>query len=238
METAAVSNGWYNQCMRIIIVEDEKRLSDSIKKGLVESGFAVDQAYDGEEGLFLCGSENYDCIILDIMLPKIDGLSVCRQLREKQIFVPIIMLTAKTTTQDITRGLDTGADDYLAKPFSFVELKSRIQALIRRNHKIQSTVLMADGLELDTAKHTVKRFGKNIILTPKEFSILELLMRHKDETLTRTMIIEHVWDYNYEGLSNVVDVFVATLRKKIDRRLSKKLIHTVHGVGFKISEVR
>lgn len=221
--------------MRIIIIEDEKRLSDSIKKGLGENGYAVDQAYDGEEGLFLSESENYDCIILDLMLPKLDGLTVCRRLREKQILTPILMLTAKTTIDDITKGLDMGADDYLAKPFSFIELKSRIQALIRRNHKIQTTILKIDDLELDPNKHTVSRAGKNIDLTPKEFAILELLLRHKDETLTRTMIIEHVWDYNFEGLSNVVDVFVATLRKKIDKINGKKLIHTTHGIGFKIS---
>lgn len=221
--------------MRIIIVEDEKRLSDSIKKGLVENGFAVDQAFDGEEGLYLCESENYDCIILDLMLPKIDGLTICRKLREKQIFVPILMLTAKTTTEDISKGLDTGADDYLAKPFSFTELKSRIQALIRRNHKIPVPILKIEDLELDSSKHTVSRAGKKIVLTPKEFSILELLLRHKDETLTRTIIIEHVWDYNFDGMSNIVDVFVATLRKKIDTGYVKKLIHTVHGVGFKIS---
>lgn len=221
--------------MRIIIVEDEKRLSDSIKKGLTENGYAVDQAFDGEEGLFLSESENYDCIILDLMLPKIDGLTVCQRLREKQVSTPILMLTAKTTTDDITKGLDTGADDYLTKPFSFIELKSRIQALIRRNHKIQSTILKIDDLEMDPNKHTVSRAGKNIVLTPKEFSILELFLRHKDETLTRTIIIEHVWDYNFEGLSNVVDVFIATLRKKIDKISKKKLIHTVHGVGFKIT---
>ncbi len=220
--------------MRIIIIEDEKRLSDSIKKGLVENGFAVDQAFDGEEGLYLCESENYDCIILDLMLPKIDGLTICRQLREKRIFTPILMLTAKTTTEDISKGLDTGADDYLAKPFSFTELKSRIQALIRRNHKIPTPTLKTDDLELDSSKHTVYRAGKKIVLTPKEFSILELLLRHKDEILTRTMIIEHVWDYNFEGMSNIVDVFIATLRKKIDTGYVKKLIHTVHGVGFKI----
>lgn len=217
------------------MVEDEKRLSDSIKKGLVEAGYAVDQAGDGEEGLFMGGSENYDCILLDIMLPKTDGITVCRKLREQGVRAPIIMLTAKDTVEDIAGGLDSGADDYLAKPFSFVELKSRIQALIRRSHNSASPLLKIADLQLDPAKHQVYRDGKEISLTPKEFAILEYLLRHKDEVVTRTMILEHVWDYNFDSVSNVVDVFVATLRRKIDRASLVKLIHTLHGVGYKIS---
>ena len=205
--------------MRILIIEDEVRLSNIIKKGFTEDGFAVDQAFDGEEGLYLATSESYDCIILDIMLPKKDGLSICRELREKGIHTPILMLTAKDTVEDIASGLDSGADDYLAKPFSFIELRARLQAL-----------------ELDPAKHVVKRGSRKISLTPKEFSILELLLRHKGEVVTRTMIIEHIWDYNFDNMSNVVDVFIATLRKKIDNEEKVKLIHTTHGVGYKISE--
>ncbi len=222
--------------MRILVIEDEKRLSDSLKKGLMESGFAVDQAFDGEEGLYLAESETYDCIILDIMLPKVDGIQVCKTLRNKKNKSPILMLTAKGTVENISQGLDSGADDYLSKPFSFIELKSRLQALIRRTHNSASPTLKVADLELDPIKHTVVRSGKDLSLTPKEFAILELLMSHPNEVVTRTMITEHVWDYNFDSMSNVVDVFVTTLRKKIDGGDKVKLIQTVHGVGFKVSE--
>lgn len=221
--------------MRLLIIEDEKRLSDSLKKGLTESGFAVDQEFDGEAGLFLASSESYDCIILDVMLPKMDGISVCRKLRQKNIKTPVLMLTAKNNVEDISKGLDSGADDYLAKPFSLVELKSRLNALIRRNYQTVSPILKVEDLYLDPVKHEVKRKGVKIDLTPKEFSILEYLMRHKNEVVTRTMITEHVWDYNFDSLSNVVDVFITTIRKKINKNAKIKLIRTVRGVGFKIS---
>lgn len=220
--------------MRILIVEDERRLSNIIKKGFVEDGFAVDQAFDGEEGQYLAESEQYDLIVLDIMLPKIDGIEVCKYLRKKNIKTPILMLTAKSTTEDKVTGLDSGADDYLTKPFSFIEFRSRVHALIRRSHQDIFPVLSIENLEVDPLKHTVKRGEKAINLTPKEFAVLELLMRHKGEVVSRTMIIEHVWDYNFEGLSNVVDVFVATLRKKIDSGSKVKLIQTVHGVGYRV----
>jgi len=218
--------------MRILLIEDEKRLSDAVKKGLVENGFAVDQAFDGEEGEYLSQNEPYDLIVLDIMLPKVDGLTICKNLRKSGIKTPILMLTARTTVEDKVAGLDAGADDYLTKPFSFLELKSRVHALIRRNNKEVTPVVKIANLELDPVKRSVKR-GKDVIsLTPKEFSILEFLMRHKNEVVTRTMIIEHVWDYNFENMSNVVDVFMASLRKKV----GNKLIRTVHGVGYKISD--
>lgn len=217
----------YNTVMRILIVEDERRLSDIIKKGFVEDGFAVDQAFDGEEGQYLAESEDYDLIVLDLMLPKIDGIEVCKNLRKKEIKTPILMLTARSETVDKVRGLDSGADDYITKPFSFIEFRSRVHALIRRSHQEGSPVLALNGLTLDPLKHKVTRDDKDISLTPKEFAILELLMRHKGEVVTRTMIIEHVWNYDFDGMSNVVDVFVATLRKKIDG-----LIKTVHGVGY------
>ena len=220
--------------MRILIVEDEHRLSNILKKGFVEDGFAVDQAYDGEEGQYLAESEQYDLIVLDIMLPKIDGLQLCTELRKKGIKIPVLMLTAKSTTEDKVAGLDSGADDYLTKPFSFVEFRSRVHALIRRSHHDTSPVLTIDGLEVDSLKHSALRDGKLIKLTPKEFAILELLLRHRGEVISRTMIIEHVWDYNFDGMSNVVDVFVTTLRKKIDSGAKIKLIQTVHGVGYKI----
>lgn len=221
--------------MRILLIEDEKRLSHVIEKGLTESGYAVDKVFDGEEGLYLAESENYDIIILDVMLPKIDGITVCKELRKKHIATPILMLTAKTTVEDRVTGLDAGADDYLTKPFAFVELNSRLQALLRRSHKQPETTLTVDTLVLDPIKHTVSRGGKQIALTPKEFAILEYLMRHKDEVVTRTQITEHTWDYNFDSMSNVIDVFITSLRKKIDSNQKQKVIHTIHGVGYKIS---
>lgn len=224
--------------MRILLVEDERRLSNVVKKGLTEEGFAVDTAFDGEEGQYLAESENYDLIILDISLPKIDGLTICRQLRTKNIKTPILMLTAKTTVEDKAAGLDSGADDYLAKPFAFLELRSRIHALIRRSKQEASPTLSIADLILDPIKHKITRSGREIVLTPKEFSVLEILLAHKDEVVTRTMIIEHVWDYNFDSMSNVVDVFIAQLRRKIDKGAKTALIHTLHGVGYKISENR
>src|SRR3972149_6532361 len=167
--------------MRILIIEDEHRLSNVVKKGLVEEGFAVDQAFDGEEGLYLAESESYDLIILDLMLPKVDGLKVCQELRNKKIKTPILMLTAKSKIEDKVKGLESGADDYLAKPFAYAELKARIQALIRRSHNEGDPVLKLDDLELDPAKHTARRDGKIMSLTPKEFAILEFLLRHKNQ---------------------------------------------------------
>lgn len=220
--------------MRILLVEDERRLSNIVKKGLIENGFAVDQAFDGEEGQFLAEEEQYDLIILDVMLPKINGIDLCKALRQKRIKTPVLMLTARSTTEDKVAGLDSGADDYITKPFSFAEFKSRVHALIRRSQKDISPVLSEGDLELDPLKHTVKRNKLLIELTPKEFSILEFLMRHKGDVVTRTMIIEHTWDYNFEGMSNIVDVFVATLRKKINLKSDVKLIKTIHGVGYKL----
>ena len=222
--------------MRILIVEDERRLSNVVKKGLVEEGFAVDQAFDGEEGLYLAESESYDLIMLDLMLPKVDGLKVCHELRNKKIKTPILMLTAKSKIEDKVKGLESGADDYLAKPFAFSELKARIQALIRRSHNEADPILKLDDLELDPAKHIVKRSNKIIPLTPKEFAILEYLLRHKNTIVTRTQVTEHVWDYNFDALSNVVDVFITTLRRKINSGFKNKLIQTIHGVGYKMTE--
>ncbi|OGK10749.1 DNA-binding response regulator [Candidatus Roizmanbacteria bacterium RIFCSPHIGHO2_01_FULL_35_10] len=222
--------------MRILIIEDERRLSNVVKKGLVEEGFAVDQAFDGEEGLYLAESESYDLIMLDLMLPKVDGLKVCHELRNKKIKTPILMLTAKSKIEDKVKGLESGADDYLAKPFAFAELKARIQALIRRSHNEADPILKLDDLELDPAKHIVKRSNKIIPLTPKEFAILEYLLRHKNTIVTRTQVTEHVWDYNFDALSNVVDVFITTLRRKINSGFKNKLIQTIHGVGYKMTE--
>ena len=218
--------------MRILLVEDEERLSHFIKKGLVEQGFAVDQAYDGEEGLYLAKEETYDLIVLDVMLPQLSGIELCKQLREIKTETPILVLTARSEIEDRVEGLDSGADDYLTKPFVFAELKSRINALIRRSYRQVSNLLTLSDLEVNPIKPTVTRAGKLIKLTPKEFAILELLLRRKHEVVTRTQVIEHVWDYNFESLSNVVDVFMGTLRKKIDKGYKIPLIHTLHGVGY------
>lgn len=218
--------------MRILLVEDEVRLSHFIKKGLIEYGFAVDQAHDGEEGLYLATEETYDLIVLDVMLPKLSGIELCKKLREIKKETPVIMLTAKSEVEDKIEGLDGGADDYLTKPFVFAELKSRINALLRRSYRQVSNILTLADLEVDPIKHTVIRAGKLIQLTPKEFAILELLLRRKHEVVTRTQVTEHVWDYNFDSLSNVVDVFIGTLRKKIDKGYNIPLIHTLHGVGY------
>lgn len=222
--------------MRILVVEDESKLSNNIKQGLTESGFAVDQAFDGEEGQYLAESEEYDAIVLDVMLPKIDGVTLCKELRKKQNKTPILMLTAKARLDDKIEGLDAGADDYLTKPFEFAELKSRINALLRRSHNQAETVITIGDLVVNPKSHKVERNSKTISLTAKEFAILEFLARHKEEVVTRTQILEHTWDYNFDSMSNIVDVFVATLRKKIDGESKKKLLHTVRGVGFKLSE--
>lgn len=224
--------------MRILLIEDERKLSDNIKASLMAQSFAVDQSFDGEEGLYLAETESYDAIILDLMLPKMDGLEICRQIRLKNNNVPILMLTAKSQLEDKVTGLDAGADDYLTKPFEMAELKSRLNALLRRSHKPVETVFEIEDLVLDPAKHTVTRSGKAIDLTPKEFAILEYLARNKDTTVTRTQIAEHTWDYNFESFSNIIDVFIATIRRKIDKGSKKKLLHTVRGVGYMLSSTK
>lgn len=222
--------------MRILVIEDEKALSDVIKKGLSEAGFAIDQAYDGEEGLYMACNETYDAVILDGMLPKMDGVQVAAEMRKQGGDVPILMLTARSQLEDKIGGLQAGADDYLTKPFEFAELKARLHALIRRSYRHAETRIQVGDLIVDPDKHEVLRAGKGIELTPKEFAILELLARNKDNVVTRTQIIEHTWDYNFDRLSNVVDAFIKTIRKKVDAHHKQKLIHTVHGVGYKLSE--
>jgi len=224
--------------MRILLVEDERRLANVVKKGLVEDGFAVDVAYDGKDGKYMAelNENEYDLILLDVLLPKIDGFTVCRELRKYGNKTPIMMLTAKSNLEDKVNGLDSGADDYLTKPFAFLELRSRIHALIRRSKQETSPTMSIADLTLDPIKHKVIRAGKEIKLTPKEFSVLEFLLRHKDSVVSRTMLIEHVWDYNFDSMSNVVDVFVGNIRRKVDRASKVKLIHTLHGLGYKVSE--
>ena len=222
--------------MYILIVEDEKKVAGFIKQGLQEERYTVDVAYDGEEALLLAGMNRYDVIILDIMLPKKDGMEVLKALRTQGLSTPILMLTAKDTLEDKVRGLDSGADDYITKPFAFAELLARIRALLRRGKPTNETSLTAADLMLDPATHKVQRAGKQIELTSKEYALLEYFLRNKGQVLTRTLINEHVWGYRFDTGTNIVDVYVNYLRSKIDRGFDKKLIHTVRGVGYVLRE--
>jgi heavy metal response regulator len=218
--------------MRILVVEDEKKVVSFIKKGLEEEHYAVDIAYDGEEGLGLAQINEYDLILLDIMLPKLDGMEVLRRIRGNGSSVPILILTAKDSVENIVTGLDTGSDDYLTKPFSFAELVARVRALLRRGAKEKMDILTVGDLSLSTSTHRVKRGERKIELTPKEYALLEYFMRNPNRILTRTLITEHVWDYHFDPETNVIDVYVNYLRKKIDHGFEKKLIHTIRGSGY------
>lgn len=218
--------------MRILVVEDEKKVASFIKKGLEEEHYAVDIAYDGEEGLALVQINEYDLILLDIMLPRLDGMEVLRQIRRNGSNMPILMLTAKDSVEDIVSGLDGGSDDYLTKPFSFAELVARVRALLRRKAREKTDILTVGDLSLSTSTHRVKRGGREIELTPKEYALLEYFMRNPNRILTRTLITEHVWDYHFDPETNVIDVYVNYLRKKIDQGFEKKLIHTIRGSGY------
>ena len=218
--------------MRILIVEDEKKVAGFIKKGLEEETYAVDVAYDGEEGLHLGAEGQYDLIILDIMLPKVDGLEILSQLRAQGSDVPILLLTAKDAVDDRVTGLNKGADDYLTKPFAFSELLARVRVLLRRGKAEVKTILQISDLTLDLVSHKVNRGGDEIELTGKEYSLLEYFMRNQEKVLTRTMIAEHVWDYNFDTFTNVIDVYINHLRKKIDKDRQSKLLHTLRGVGY------
>jgi heavy metal response regulator len=222
--------------MRILVVEDEKKLATYIKKGLEENHFAVDVSYDGEEGLFMLNTNEYDLVILDILLPKKDGLEILREIRKNGKCMPILLLTAKDAVEDKALGLDLGADDYLVKPFSFIELTARIRALIRRGKIHYQTRLTVADLSLDVAAHRLHRNGQPVDLTNKEFALLEFFMRNLNTVLTRTQIAEHVWDYNFDSLTNVIDVFVNRVRNKIDKDRTNKLIHTIKGVGYLMRE--
>jgi heavy metal response regulator len=222
--------------MRILVVEDEKKVASFLKKGLEEEYYAVDCAYDGEEALFMVEANNYDLVLLDIMLPKIDGLEVLKGVRDKGLTFPVLMLTAKDSVEDVIKGLDAGGDDYLTKPFAFAELLARVRALIRRKEREPAEELRVADLVLDPVTHTVRREEREIELTTKEYALLEYLMRHVNRVVTRTMISEHVWDYNFDPMTNVIDVYVNHLRKKIDRNSSQRLIHTIRGVGYVLKE--
>jgi DNA-binding response OmpR family regulator len=222
--------------MRILIIEDEKKVASFIKKGLEEEYYAADIASDGKEGLKLAENEEYDLIIMDIMLPFIDGMTLTRELRKRKVSTPILMLTVKDSTDSKIEGLDAGADDYLTKPFAFEELLARIRALLRRNEKAKVSTLKVKGITLDLISHRVIKDGIEIILTPKEFSILEYLLRNKNKVVSRTKLVEHVYDYHFDTETNIIDVFINKLRTKIETGSAIPLIHTIRGVGYIIKE--
>jgi heavy metal response regulator len=222
--------------MKILVVEDEKKMGRYIKKGLEENHYTVDLAFDGEEALFMGENYEYDLIILDIILPKKSGIEVLKALRGKGVTTPIMVLTIKDSIESKVEAIDLGADDYITKPFSFIELLARVRALLRRGKFLSHTELKALDLTMDLVTHRVNRGGKDIELTNKEFALLELLMRNVNRVMTRTVIIENIWGYNFDNISNVVDVFINRLRNKIDKNYPIKLIHTVKGVGYIIKD--
>lgn len=218
--------------MRILVVEDEKKIAEFLRKGLKAEGYAVDVAADGEQGHFLAGTETYDLVILDLRLPKMDGITLCRTLRKEKFAGPILMLTARDTVKDKVLGLDSGANDYLTKPFDFEELLARVRVLLRTPRAAEPSRLQAGDLVLDLLTHTVERASKPIPLTAKEFSLLEYLMRNAGTVVSRTMIAEHVWDVHFDSFTNVIDVSINHLRSKVDRDFPTKLIHTVRARGY------
>ncbi len=222
--------------MKILVVEDEKKVASFIKRGLEEEKYEVEISYDGEEGLQKALDGSYSLVILDVMLPKKDGLSVVKELRARKLLTPVLMLTAKDTVEDIVAGLNSGSDDYLTKPFAFAELLARARALLRRSEQERGAEIRFADLRLDPVTHKVWRKDKEIDLTAKEYSLLEFFMRNPNQVLTRTTIAENVWDYIFDSFTNIIDVYVNYLRKKIDRDADKKLIHTVRGVGYILKE--
>jgi len=219
--------------MRILLVEDDLNIASFILKGLKEAGFAMDHAANGEDGLHLVLNEPYDAAIIDIMLPKLDGLTLIEELRRKKINTPVIILSAKRSVDDRIKGLQTGGDDYLTKPFSFSELLARVEALIRRaTRTTEPSRLHVGDLSMDLLTREIERAGKKIDLQPREFALLEYLMRSAGRVVSKTMILEHVWDYNFDPQTNVVDVLVCRLRDKVDRDFMEKMIHTIRGVGY------
>jgi DNA-binding response OmpR family regulator len=224
--------------MKILIVEDEKKVASFLKKGLEQEYYIVDVTHDGKAGLDLSLTEDYDLIILDIMLPLLDGITLLREIRNAKMDVPVLMLTAKDSTEDKVEGLDSGADDYLAKPFALEELLARVRALVRRKEKIKNLILSADDLSLDTQTHKVKRGDKEIILTPKEYSILEYLLRNKNHIVSRMKLTEHVYEYQFDPDTNVIDVYINKLRNKLDKDFDHQLLHTIRGIGYMLKENR
>jgi DNA-binding response OmpR family regulator len=222
--------------MKILLVEDEKKVASFIKKGLAEEYYSVDVAYDGREGLKFALGEEYDLMIFDLLLPFKDGITLLKEVRDNNIKTPVLILTARSSTENKVEGLDSGADDYLTKPFAFEELLARIRALLRRAPADTVFKLKAGTLELDTQSHIVKREGTNIILTPREYSILEYLLRNKNKVISRTKLSEHVYEFHFDTDTNVIDVYINKLRNKIDKDFSPHILHTVRGVGYIIKE--
>ena len=222
--------------MRVLLAEDQPKMADHIRLGLSAEGYAVDVATDGEEALWLASENPYDALILDVMMPARDGFSVVRQLRHKQINTPVIFLTARADVEDRVRGLDAGADDYLTKPFSISELLARLRALLRRQRPQATNVMRLADLELDLVAHEARRGGARIELTRREFALLEFLFSASPKPVSKTAIVEHVWDQHFDSETNVVNVYIKLLRRKIDRPEWKPLIHTVRGVGFALRE--
>ena len=222
--------------MRILVVEDEKKVASFIQRGLEGEGFQIDLAVDGEEGVAMAKITPYDLILMDVMLPKMDGLSAIRELRAAQVSTPVLCLTAKDTVEDIVAGLDSGSDDYLTKPFAFAELLARVRALVRRGTQERGADITYADLRLDPVAHKVWRSGKEIELTAKEYALLEYFIRNPEKTLTRNMIAEHVWDYTFDSFTNIIDVYVNYLRKKVDKDFPVRLIHTVRGQGYVMRE--
>ncbi|MBR4450237.1 MAG: response regulator transcription factor [Clostridia bacterium] len=218
--------------MRIIIAEDERDLNRILTRKLTDEGYSVDSCFDGEQALDYLESADYDGAILDVMMPKMDGFTVLSEIRKKGISTPVLFLTARDSVRDRVHGLDSGASDYLVKPFSMEELLARVRALTRRSYETQSSILRAGDLELDLSAHTVSRAGRAITLSAKEFSLLSYLMHNKNRVLSREKIENHIWNFDYEGGTNVVDVYIRYLRKKIDDDFDEKLIHTVRGAGY------
>jgi DNA-binding response OmpR family regulator len=224
--------------VRILVVEDEAMLAETLRKGLGVAGYAVDVAHDGEDALFQANVFDYDAIVLDLMLPRTDGFAVCETLRRRGYETPVLMLTARDAVDDRVRGLDSGADDYLVKPFHFRELLARVRALLRRGPSPRSSTLEVADLTIDPARCVVQRAGEPIELTPREFALIEYLARNAGEVVTRSSLLEHVWDSCYGGLSNVIDVHIANLRRKVDAPFATPLLRTVRGVGYILEEPR
>jgi heavy metal response regulator len=222
--------------MRILLVEDEKKVASFIKKGLEEEYYSVDVAFDGLEGLNLALNEEYDLIILDLMLPIKDGITILKEIREEKIFTPVLILTARDSVRDKVTGLDSGADDYLAKPFSFEELLARVRALLRRNSIEKNNILKAGDLKMDIQAHKVYRNNIEIQLTAKEYAILEYLLRNKNRIISRTNLAEHIYEFHFDPETNVIEVYINRLRNKIDKGFEKQLIHTIRGVGYSIKD--
>jgi len=222
--------------MRVLVVEDEGRMAALLRRGLQEEGYAVDLAATGEDGIWLATENAYDAVLLDVLLPDLDGFEVCRRLRDAGRWAPILMLTARDAVPDRVHGLDAGADDYLTKPFAYPELLARLRAMIRRGPHERPAAISVGDLSLDPATREVRRGDRQVPLTPKEFALLEYFMRHAGEVLTRTEILEHVWDFAFDGDSNVIEVYVRYLREKVDRPFGRQTLETVRGVGYRLQD--